>query len=553
VVYDTGVLTPTTIRARRLDQLEGAPLRGVEPGAVGPFLSPDDRWVGYFDSVGATLRKVSILGGPSVKLCKIDQIHAGLGLRFPFGASWGPDDTIVYGQVEGPLRRVPAAGGEPQDLTQLAEGEVAHRFPEFLPGGEALLFAAFESSDAKTAAIHALSLSTGERKLVLRGAIQPRYASSGHLMYAVGTTLYAVAFDPRGLEVTGDPVPVVEGVSPSTAASNYAVSAGGALAYVVGGAAQTQRVLVWVDRDGREELIGAPPRYYILPRLSPDGTRIALIGGDDGDIWIWDLGRETLKRLTFSPRRESSPVWSPDGRTVFFASEQEDGDWDLAGQLADGAGEPTRLVRHRGALLPQSVTPDGAGLLVGSAAADDDVKKALYIVTENIVWFDTAGKAEPRTLLDSESKFLNAAVSPDGRWLAYESNELGAPEIFVRPFPALHSGLWQVSTGGGTRPLWSRDGKELFYLDASTFFLTAVAVEPREEALSIGRPEVVIRKAYVNALMARTYDVSPDGRRFLMIKEATPEQDDADGQIVLVQNWFDELRRLAPARRSPTR
>ena len=138
-------------------------------------------------------------------------------------------------------------------------------------------------------------------------------------------------------------------------------------------------------------------------------------------------------------------------------------------------------------------------------------------------------------------------MSPDGRWLAYESNESGASEIFVRPFPALDSGRWPVSTGGGTRPLWSRDGKEIFYLDASGF-LTAVAVERREDALSIGRPEVVIRKAYFNPLGGRTYDVSPDGRRFLMIKEVAPEQDDADGRIVLVQNWFDELRRVAPAR-----
>jgi serine/threonine-protein kinase len=166
---------------------------------------------------------------------------------------------------------------------------------------------------------------------------------------------------------------------------------------------------------------------------------------------------------------------------------------------------------------------------------------------DDILWVDTAGKVEPRTLLDAEASFSNAAVSPDGRWLAYESTELGDAEIFVRPFPALDSGYWQVSTGGGTRPLWSRDGRELFYLDASDL-LTAVTVERREDALSIGRPEVVIGKAYANVKNGRTYDVSPDGRRFLMIKEVTPEQDDAVGRIVLVQNWFDELRRLAPAR-----
>ena len=536
VVYATGVAPETTIRARRLDQIEGAPLRGVELGAFGPFLSPDGRWVGYIDGAGGTLRKISILGGPSVMVCKVGQSQR------PFGASWGPDDTIVFGQSGGPLLRVPAEGGEPQELTQLAEGEGSHRLPEFLPDGEALLFAVFESNDPKTAAIHALSLSTGKRSVILAGATQPRYASSGHLIYAVGPTLYAVAFDPLGLEVTGDPVPVVEGVSPSLAGGSlYAVSADGALVYVVGGTAQVQRALVWIDREGREELIGTPPRDYVYPRLSPDGDHIALDvrDGANGDIWIWSLERETPTKLTFSSRSDIGPVWSPDGRTVFFASEQQGGNWDLVGRLADGTGEPMRLTRQRTLLWPSSVTPDGAGLLVSLTDAGSN--------PEDIVLIDASGKVEPRMLLDAEARFSNPEVSPDGRWLAYESKESGASEIIVRPFPALESGRWTISTGGGTRPLWSRDGRELFYLDASDF-LTTVAVEPREDALSIGRPEVLIRKAYVNARVGRTYDVSLDGRRFLMIKDVTQEQDDAVGRIVLVQNWFDELRRLAPPR-----
>ena len=259
----------TTIRARRLDQLEGAPLRGVEPGASRRFFHPTTDGSATSTLLDATLRKISILGGPSVTLCKIGPVES-----FSMGASWGPDDTIVFGQLDGPLRRVPAAGGEPQDLTQLAEGEVAHRFPEFLPGGDAVLFAAFESNDPKTAAIHALSLSTGERKLVLRGATQPRYAASGHLIYAVGTTLYAVAFDPRAPRShrrSGAGGRGRQRASP-IGGSHYAVSAGGALVYVVGGAADRQHILVWVDREGREEPIGAPPRYYVYPRLSPDGT-----------------------------------------------------------------------------------------------------------------------------------------------------------------------------------------------------------------------------------------------------------------------------------------
>jgi Tol biopolymer transport system component len=251
-----------------------------------------------------------------------------------------------------------------------------------------------------------------------------------------------------------------------------------------------------------------------------------------------------LSRLTYSPAFEVGVVWSPDGQTVFFGEFKVDGPMEVAGRRADGTGGTTRLARLQVAVFPTSVSPDGAGLVVSLGP---------YPWTEDIAWVDTAGKAQqPRMLLDEEFRVQNGELSPDGRWLAYESFESGAPEVLVRPFPALDSGRWAVSSSGGTRPAWSRDGKEIFYLDAQGF-LNAVAVEPRGEVLNIGRPEVVIKKAYVNPVPPRAYDVSSDGRRFLMLEPVPAPTSAGAGRIVLVQNWFDELRRVAPPRRSSTR
>jgi serine/threonine-protein kinase len=532
VAYTTGV-TGTVLRARRLDQLEDAVMTGTETGAFSPFFSPDDRWIGYFNFTERALRKVPVLGGPSVTISNVPQL--------PVGATWGAGDTIVLGQVTGPLLSVRASGGELDTLTPLAQREVAHRTPEFLPGGETVLFSAFESVGAQTGSIHALTLSTGTRKLILEDATQPRYAAPDHLIYANGTDLFAVAFDPARLEVTGDPVRVADEVSGNPYGTVfYAVSATGTLVYVTGGATAGQFVPVWVDRAGREEPIGAPPKVYVSLRLSPDGGRIAMDALEaEDDLWIWDLGRESLSQVTFSSKlNRAGGLWSTDGRAVFFGQQSNDG-WEIVRSLADGTGETTVLSIRPEAWLPTSVSSDGAGLVASTGSS---------IFTEDIAWVDTTGKAEPRMLLDPEFQVQNGELSPDGRWLAYESLESGAAEVFVRPFPEIDSARWPVSTFGGTRPAWSRDGREIFYLDPRDF-LTAVRVEPRGDALIVGRPEVLIEKAYVNPVPGRSWDVSADGRRFLMLAPAAATIDARAGRIVMVQNWLDELRRAEASRR----
>jgi serine/threonine-protein kinase len=539
VAYLAATAKGSVLFVRRIDQLDAVAIPGVEPNAYAPFLSPDGRWVGYVHEgragLAMTLRKVAVDGGSSIELAN-GPIN---------GASWTPNGDIVFGQ-RGPLGRVPSAGGEARYLTELQPGEIAHRYPEVLPGGRAILFAAFSGLGSDDATIEALTLATGERKVLVRGASQPRYTPSGHLVYAVGSTLRAVAFDPERLELRGEPVPVQENVRRGqVGAAQYAVSASGALVYIR--SVSSENVLMWVDRDGREEPISAPPRAYVCPRLSPDGTRIAAatlgsedprsqLAADERDLWIWDLGRETEARLTNSPAAEGSPVWSADGRRIFHSSALTTG-WEVVVRDADGSGDPVRIFQSSVFLAPQALTADSGGLL---AVRGTDSRPPF-----DIVRLDAAGKADPEVLLDEEWSFATPELSPDGRYLAYASDESGTSEVFVRPFPSLGSGRWQVSSGGGTRPLWSRDGREIFFLDASNH-LAAATVTRRDGGLAIGRPAVLFETGYYVGSGARTYDVSLDGTRFLMIKAASP---DGSGQrIVYVQNWFDELRRVAPAR-----
>ena len=409
----------------------------------------------------------------------------------------------------------------------------------FLPGGRALLFAAFTGAGQDDATIEALTLATGERKVLVRGGSQPRYAASGHLLYAVGSTLRAAAFDPERLELHGEPVPVQENVARTQlGAAKYAVSASGALAYVHGGEA-TDNVLVWVDREGREEPLSAPPRPYVYQRLSPDGTRIALdVRDEKQDVWIWDLEREASTRLTVSPGPDPIRCGAATGgpSSTPRASERRLG----------GRRPQRRRQRRSGQDLRTAGVPvasDGHGGWRRAAGAPGRLQLRRPF---DVVLLDIAARAEPEVLLDADWSFNNAELSPDGRFLAYTSDESGTNEVFVRPFPALESGRWKVSSAGGSRPLWSRDGSEIFFLDGRSH-LTAAPVTTRDGALVIGRPEVLFETAYPSPFGGRHYDVSLDGRRFLMIK-AAPAEGELSGRIVYVQNWLDELRRLAPAR-----
>ena len=444
------------------------------------------------------------------------------------------------------LQRVGAAGGPTTVLTRpdRAQGEADHLWPELLPGGRAVLFTITALTGGLDAAqVAVLDLQTGTRTVLVRGGSHAHYVSSGHLVYAAAGTLRAVPFDLASLKTRGTPVPVIpEVVTTPFGAVDAVVAGDGTLAYVSGsGVIGAQRTLVWVDRQGRETPIPAPPRAYLYPRLSPDGTRVAVYATDQEiDIWVWDLGRTTLTRVTFDPGIDAYPVWTPDGRRLIFSSERT-GARNLYWQAADGTGAVERLTESPNQQNAVAVSPDGRRLIfteVVPKTADDVMQVEL----------DGTHRVTP--LVQSPFAERNGIVSPDGRWLAYEANDSGRFEIYVRPYPDVNSGHWQVSTAGGTRPLWARSGQELFYA-SPTGALMRVGVE-HASSWAATAPTMLIKEGYFTipgAFPGRTYDVSPDGQRFLMFKNGGgSDQTAAPPQLIVVQHWTEELKRLVPTR-----
>jgi eukaryotic-like serine/threonine-protein kinase len=531
LVYAVGPQRQLMIRA--LDQLEAVPLRGAT-GARFPFFSPDGRWVGFH--APNEIRRTLIAGGAPVTVCRTYG-----GFR---GATWGPDDTIIFATSDPStgLLRVPAAGGEPQVLTKPQSGKEDHFYPTVLPDGRAVLFSRVPAGPNELAMVAVLDLSTGREKTLIRGGTRPAYVDSGYLIYAFGDALQAVHFDRRRLDVVSNPVPVVEQVAAwdiGTAA--FAVSRAGTLVYVPStvGVQAASRSLVWVDRKGREEPIPAPPRGYFYPRLSPDGTRIAVdIRDQERDIWIWDFGKQTLQRLTQDPANDWFPVWTPDGTRLVFASDRG-GAMNLFRQSADGTGNVERLTTSSDIQWPFSFTPDGNRLLM----LDQTPKTGFDL---SLLLLNGTPRIEP--LIRTSANETNGDISPDGKWLAYQSNESGQDRVFVRPFPNISGGVWQISADAGTRPLWARDGRELFFIDGSGR-LTAVSIETTP-TFSRGNPAQAVERSYfMGATTGRTYDVSRDGQRFLMVKETGGDgQNSTPASLIVVLNWIEELKARVPVK-----
>ena len=382
------------------------------------------------------------------------------------------------------------------------------------------------------------SLETGERRDLFDGS-SPRYAASGHIVFARENALWAVPFDADTLSVTGDAVPVLEGVAIGTTGyAHITVAGNGSLAYVPGVAGTGQvRTLVWVDRQGGEEPLLAPPDPYESPRISPDGRYVAVEVRDpqNTDVMVYDLQRDTPTLLTFDPGVDSFPIWSPDGQHVVFGSARA-GTMNIYTKAADGTGPAERLTTSDASQWPQSWSADGQSLVImGTSGGQTDL---------NVISLG----AESRTdgLIETEFAEVYAEVSPDGRWIAYQSNESGQFEVYVRPFPNVDDGRWQISRDGGISPVWAPSGRELFFR-GSAFDMMAVAVET-EPTLSPGNPEVLFAAPYRAGAVGRNrpWDVARDGR-FLMIKTGAPGQETQIApHIVVVEHWFSELERLVP-------
>jgi serine/threonine-protein kinase len=520
---------------RMLNEFEGKPLPGTER-ARGPVFSPDGQWIAYY-SIPPSLKKVPVTGGASITL------YAGV---LQSGRTWGDDDTIVLGSGQG-LMRVSAAGGAPQLLTKVdaQKGEVMHEFPQSIPGSQAIIFAIQVSGANNRIAV--FDPKKGGYRVVVSDGALGRYAPTGHLVYTRAGTLFGAAFDVRRLEVTGPETPLIEGISmfgpnPGAGGVNYSFSDSGLLVYVGGTQQTNNQTLVWIDRQGNAQATTAPPREYFGVRLSPDGKRVAAtIAGADSrtsDIWIVELERGTLTRLTFEGMN-LNPAWTPEGQRVVFSSLEgrKNGTYQVA---ADGSGKP-ELLSAMSVGGPTTSTPDGKMLLYSSAFTPGQSRR------ETTIWAlsldGSAGENKPRPFLQTGFLEMNPQLSPDGRLVAYQSNESGKFEVYVRPFPG-PGGKVAISTQGGGSPRWSRSGRELFYQDLKSRIM-AVEVQA-SSAFRAGQPRALFELPSVKPAGAfgSVWDVAPDGKRFLVIK--TPESQATGTKLQVVENWFEELRRRIP-------
>jgi serine/threonine-protein kinase len=446
--------------------------------------------------------------------------------------AWG-DSGIVFADQRG-LFRVPAAGGR-AEAVPLTLGPVEQvTFPEVLPGGRVVLFTVIATRSNTPATvvtdsssrIDAVDLVSGAQRPLVHGGGHPRYLRSGHLAFGSGQTMRAVAFDPASVEARGTPVEVMT----DAGSAYFEASHTGTLIFLRGVYSGNLATVVWVERDGREEPLGTPAMPYIYPRLSPDGRRVGLdVGGPNRDLYIWDLSRRVLERLTTDPAEDAMVRWSPDGSKIAYANSRY-GIPNVFWQSADGSGAPERLLESPLLQQPLSFTRDG-GLVIHQLVPGRG--RGLAVMT-------LGPPRRTRPLLDNAA---NAEVSPDGRWMAYGSTQSGQYEVYVTSYPDAR-GRWQISTGGGRQPAWSRDGRELFYRDFNGALIAVPVTRSPTFAAGPGR-KLFEDAAYAGAgssLSDRTFDVSADGRRFLMIRMNAPPR----RSLAVVQNWFDELTRRVP-------
>ncbi len=539
VAYATGTAAGTgELFVRPLDRYEGVSLDAGPSGSAPyhPFFSPDGEWIGYVTR--NELKKVSVTGGAPITLAPITRSR---------GASWGSDGTIVFAaEAQSGLSRIPAAGGEVTALTTLdeASGEVSHRWPQWLPGGKAVLFTSARGENPGfEMAIEAVSVETGERTVVHRGGHYGRYVPTGHVVFVQDATLFALPFNPASLEVQGSQMPVLEGIEaqPGEAGAQFDVSDSGILAYVPGSASLQSFPITWVDRSGRSETLWDEAGIYGSPHLSPDGKSLALsvLRDDNWDVWIYDLQRGVATRLTFGEGYDADPVWSPDGEWIAFSSDRE-GAPTVFRKRTDGSGEAERLL-DPGVVpfaSPLTWSPDGKVLIIHTLGQDtgDD----LYFLEIGV-----ADKVEPfRTTPFSDT---NPMFSPDGRWIAYVSSETGRPEIYVGSYPP-GRGKWQISDSIGDQPRWSRSGSELFYRTDDG--IMAVKVNGSGDGFRADTARLLFSGPFlggiggvnVPGLTFPDYDVSADGSRFVMFTGG--ENEIGFSTVNVITGWFSELQRL---------
>jgi serine/threonine-protein kinase len=522
---------------RELGKLDVEPIPGTE-GGIAPFLSPDDRWIGFF--ADGMLKKVSVEGGVPQDLCEAD---------LPFGASWGDDDTIVFNGIEAisGLLRVPIQGGKPELLTEniREQGEYSHRLPHHLPNGKGVLFTIMKSSFDIEPRVAILESDTGKWRELLEDAADARYIPTGHLVFLRRGTFMAVAFDLKRLRVSGQPVAVIDGVMQAlnssysvteTAAGQFSVSDSGSLAYAPGGIFPNwQNMLVWVDAKGNEKPVSSKVGAYSFLRLSPDGQNIVYSTmGTERHLWIYDIGRDIHKRVV-SEGMAGRPIWTPDGKRIVFTWRGPDQSRNTYVVPADGSTDMEPLLGSKTTPSASSFSPDGnlLAFVVPSGSWDIHI-------------YDFRDKSST-PFATAEHSETHPEFSPDGRWIAYRTDRDGRNEVYVRPSSGIGKTI-RISREGGSAPFWARSGKKIFYTwwaPGGELQMWAVNIQIAP-SFSVGPPRLLFKKrGLAHSTPVRLFDISSDDQRFLMVRleERKPRP---VTEMILIRNWFEDLKRIVP-------
>ena len=523
------------IFTRRLDEASAIGL-AITQGATSPFFSPDGRWIGF--TANGKLRKVSVEGGSEIVLC-----DAGASY---IGGDWGEDGYIVMSPTaHAGLARVSAAGGSPVPITELRGEERSHRYPQVLLGGKAVLFTVQNANAAvDDSYIEIVTVADHHRKTLQHGGTFGRFLEAsggkGYLTFVNRGTLFAVAFDPLKLETSGVPIPVLQQVSysPQFGSAKLSFTRDGTLVYRSGDIDATRLEVQWLEPSGKTQSLMDKPGLFQNPHLSPDGQHLAVDGADSTNlgVWVYDLQRETLTRLTSGA--DHKPVWTPDGKYVVYFNAQ-----GMSWTRADGGGKPRPLTQSKQLQHPTSFSPDGRRL-----AFHQDGPQGGDLWTVPIERDGEGLKAgTPELFLQTASAVRDPSFSPDGRWLAYDSNESGNSQVYVRAFPD-NGARWQISTTGGTAPIFSRDGRELFFYNLPDDRIMVANYSIQGGLFVADKPRVwsdVSLAALAASTGATQYDVAPDGKRLVAATYAGATQQNS-GHVIFLENFTDELQRKAP-------
>jgi serine/threonine-protein kinase len=534
VFNSMGVDGKRRLATRLLGDSQSSPLPGTEDVSSAAFFSPDGEWVGFFTR-GGKLKKVPVQGGAPVVICDV---------RDARGASWGDDGNIVLApDSRAGLFRVSSNGGIPRPLTELKGGDITHRWPQVLPGAKFVLFTANKGTNWENASIEIQSLKTGQRKTLHQGGSYGRYIPTGHLVYVHQSTLFATAFNPDREELSGLPAPILGDITNGalTGGAQFDFSAApsghGTFIYVTGNGTQTGVYLL--DSAGNRQPLHISPGFYLSPRFSPDSNRlaIALFSGNTG-LWVVDLTRDNFLRLTSTPG-DNYAVWSPDGKHIAYESGQREISWIRS----DGSSSPERLLRRERLTLPYSFSLDGKRLAYSEANPDTGSDIWTLPIEGSDSDHPKVGKPEP--FLRTAANELLPALSPDGRWMAYASDESGDLEVYVRPFPGPGS-KWRISTAGGTRPVWSRSARELAY---ETFEgrLMMVSYSVNGDTFTLGKPRLWSPQQISFVEAGQNMDFAPDGKHFaVLLAQPAPAEQRSLGGVTILLNFFDDLRQRVP-------